>query len=214
MTDAASEWGGRTGAALRRVAGVVLSGLLAAVAWSVVWTYAFDHDWTGANSVRMIGLLRNHEPLDAAKRGFAVVCAVAILLAAVVALADHWLPWRLEFAAVGLALVVFLGWGTIFGPLTADRAWSVIDGRRFPAPSGLFGLDGGRATPIVGAFAAIALGFVMVRCQRVMADAVWWKPGRSLGTRGVAFDSLELPEEGAKEGNVGAAGDPDPLRRA
>jgi hypothetical protein len=104
MTDAASGWGGRTGTALRRVTGVILSGLLAAVAWSVVWAYAFDHDWTGTNDTRTIGLLRNHEPLDAAKRGFAVLCAVALALAAIVALADRWLPRRLEIAALSVAV--------------------------------------------------------------------------------------------------------------
>ena len=214
MSATESGWGGAVGAALRAVAGVVTGGLLAAVAWGVIFAYAFDHRWTTANDIRTIGLLRNHEPLNAAKRGFVIVCAVALVLAALVVLTRRWLPKPFVPAALIVAGLVFVGWGAIFGPLSGGKAYAAIEGQRVPSPSGLFGTDGGRATPIVGLLAALTAGFVLVRCQRVMADAWWWRPGRSLGTRGGDFSSLELSEEGAKERDVGAAGDSDALGRA
>ena len=207
-------WGGRTGAALRVVAGVVLGGFFAAVAWAVIFAYAFEHQWTDTNDLRTIGLLRNHEPLDGAKRGFAVICGVALLVAVLLAIVQHWLPKRLTTAALSVALAIFLGWGLLFGPLTADRAYSIVDGQRFPAPSGLLGLDGGRATPMVGLIASVVAGFLLIRCQRVVADASWWRPSRTVGSRSTAFSSLELPEEGTEEGDVGTAGEADSLRRA
>lgn len=183
---------GRFRRSARAVLAVVLAGSLSGAAWLMVMQYGHDKGWTTHEVNAAIGQLMGGEGPQVARRGLQATLAAGMVLTVGYALLtrraarggprDHW-AWR----GVAAAAVVFLLWGVVLGPLAASRT---------DVPAGLFGLEGGWETILIGAVAAAAAGITMARVQELVVSDEWWQRKH--------FDLRESMEELFTEGIDGS----------
>jgi hypothetical protein len=185
-------------AVLRRVAGVVLGGVLAGTLFLVIVQEGLRHGWTEQNFNADMGLLFSSVDNETIQyNGVKLTLAVSVGLAIVYALLTEAV-WRDRWKrGVWFSVAPFLLWGLVYCPYVAGR----IDGE----PDAPFGLDDG-ATIIVGLVASLGFGLVLARVYGLMRTPGWWRPQhRRLGEtlQAIETPSLELPEERPEERRVG-----------
>jgi hypothetical protein len=200
--NAISEWRGwpRVVVVARYVVAVLVAGGLSGVVWLIVMQEGvrqgwMDHDYNQAMGELLPGTA------DAARNGLRWTMLVALGLAALYALIEPWLTrgaWR---RGIWWALVPFLLWGLVLAPLAGSRLQD--------DPGGLFGVDGGGTSVLVGAAASVLTALVLARCYDLMRSAWWWRPRKVEEEREAIVEaltapgSLELPEERPEDRRVG-----------
>jgi hypothetical protein len=192
----------------RRVAAIVVGGVLAALAWMFVlqeghtgnifgatWT---DHDFAD-------GLGHAVGAKDTAKAGLYLTLALGVLFAALYAGVERWLPGRGIVKGLVFSPIPFLAWGLVFAPLVNSR--QVLREADFVfLPTGLFGVKAGGGTIISGIAASIIAGVIIARVAALARDAAWWQehPNAGLGLGGDDPSGLlELAEERPEQGVEG-----------
>ena len=193
----------------RRVAAIVVGGVLAALAWMFVlqeghtgnifgatWT---DHDFAD-------GLGHAVGAKDTAKAGLYLTLALGVLFAGLYAGVERWLPGRGIVKGLVFSPIPFLAWGLVFAPLVDSR--QVLREARLrvssrPAP---LASRRGSATIISGVAASIIAGVIIARVAALARDAAWWQEHPNVGL-GLGGDDpsglLELAEERPEQGVEG-----------
>jgi hypothetical protein len=202
MAGGIAEWRhwGAVVTCTRYVVAVVVSGLLSGLTWLILMQEGerkglMDHNFNQAMGELLPG------GGDTARLGLRWTMIFALILAVLYALVEPVLSradWR---RGTWWALVPFLLWGLVLAPLAGSRLTD--------DPGGVFGIDGGAGSILVGAGSALLSTLVLVRCYSLMRRASWWRP-RRIGERReetiealTAPGSLELSEEGPEERRVG-----------
>jgi hypothetical protein len=206
--------------ALRHIAGVVFGGAIGGIVWLVVLQEGPERGWSDHNYNQVMGQVFVGREDDVARAGFYGTIAVGIALAAVYALVfeplargKHRAVAPLVFAAVPLLL-----WGFVLSPGVTAYADTAIDVESQVIPGGVFGLDGGRVTLVLGIVGSLLFALAVSRIYRLMTMPAWWKSRGSNHSmaQGVldglisrsapapSPESLKLPEEGREEGDKGA----------
>jgi hypothetical protein len=191
---------GRVVDVTRYVAAVVVAGGLSGVTWLIVMQEGVRHDWMDHDFNQAMGELLPGSG-DPARVGLRWTMIIALGLAILYALVEPVLArpswrWGLRWA-----IVPFLLWGLLLAPLAGSR----LD----DDPGGLFGVDGGWASLLVGAAAAVLSTLVLARCYALMRSPFWWRPRRVEEEREEMIEaltapgSLELPEERPEERRIG-----------
>ena len=189
----------------RWVAGVVVGGIFAALAWLFVLQEGntgniFGATWTDHDFPDGLGNALGAE--HTARTGLYVTMLFGIVAAALFALFRNRLPGRGIVKGLAFAPLPFLLWGLLFTPLVDSR--QLVD--RVTAdyrylPTGFFGLDAGAGTIVSGAIAALAAGAIIARILDLAVTPEWWHEhpaaGHSLNTDPTGL--LELPEQRPEE---------------
>ena len=193
----------------RLVAAIVIGGILAALAWmfalqeghtgrifGVTWT---EHDFPD-------GLGNALGATDTARVGFSLTLGLGVIVAALYAAVERWLPGRWIVKGLWFAPILFLAWGLLFTPLVNSR--QVLLGSDFVfLPTGAFGVDAGAKTIISGVAASLIASLILARVDWLARDASWWQEHPDVG-HGMNDDRatalLELPEERPEQGVKGA----------
>lgn len=193
----------RATAICRYVAAIVVAGVVAAVAWLFVLQEGhtgniFGASWTQHDFADGLGLAFGAE--DTARGGLYLTLVLGVVVAAIFALTEQWLPGRGLLKGISFAVPVFLAWGLLFTPLIDSRQVQ-REAEFVYLPTGLFGMDAGGRTIISGAVASLIAGVIIARIIQVMRDGEWWRPraGTAVLTTDVA-DLLELTEKGPEQG--------------
>jgi hypothetical protein len=190
----------------RWAAGIVLAGLLAALAWLFVLQEGntgniFGATWTDHDFPDGLGNTLGAE--ETARVGLYVTLLMGVVAAGLFAALRHRLPGRGLVKGLIFAPLPFLAWGLLFTPLVDSR--QIIDrttAEYVYLPTGVFGWDAGHGTIISGAVAAIVAGLIMARVLDLAVTPAWWQAHPSAG-HGLAEDPaalLELPEQGTQQG--------------
>ena len=218
------EWGAGSGptragalarAALRHASGVVLGGLLAAVAWLIVMQEGVLRGWTEHDYLQTIGQVVVGRADNVARAGMRLTLVLAVGIAAIYALVfDRFVRGRGWTRALIFAAVPFLLWGLVLAPFAGGLKDTAAGEARVEIPGGPFGLDGGGATILIGAVASVVYAFIVARCYRLMRQERWWvaareRPGalaREAIEEIITPGSLELPEERREDSGERAGG--------
>jgi hypothetical protein len=185
----------------RALCGFAVASALATLAWIFVLQEGLERGITRYDYVRGLGEVAGTIPEDASRTGFALTFAlmagVATLLVACIEVAGRR-TWRF---ALWFSIVPFVLWGAVLAPLTGARSEAI--------PGGAFGVDGGWATPLVGAAGSVVVAILLWRVYTLMSGRAWWRVTTSR-PEGVLFvpptaaperaDSLELAEQRAEQG--------------
>ncbi len=194
----------------RLAAGVVIGGVLAALAWMFVLQEAhtgniFGATWTEHDFADGLGNAVGAK--DTARTGLFLTLALGVLLAGVYLVLQRWLPGRGIVKGLAFAPIPFLAWGLVFTPLVNSR--QVLRDADFVfLPTGFFGVGAGSATIVSGIAASVIAGVILARVIALAGDAGWWQEHANVGY-GLAGDDaaaalLELAEERPEDRVKGA----------
>jgi hypothetical protein len=200
--DRISEWRGWPTLVLvaRHVVAVVVAGGLSGVVWLIVMQEGVRHGWMDHDYNQAVGELLPGGG-GVAQNGLRWTMLFALGLAAVYALIEPWLTRGAWWRGIWWALVPFLIWGLVLAPLAGSRLED--------DPGGLFGVDGGGKSILVGAAASVLTALTLARCYDLMRSAWWWRPRKVEEEREATVEaltapgSLELPEERPEDRRVG-----------
>jgi hypothetical protein len=201
---------------LRHLAGVVVGGALGGIVWLIVLQEGPERQWSDHDYNQIIGQVFVGREDDVATAGFLATLVAGVALAALYAFVFEplgrkrgraWAP--VVFAAVPLAL-----WGLVLSPGVTAYKDTAIDVRPEVIPGGVFGLDAGFFTLVLGAVGSLLFALAVSRIYRLMTAPSWWKSRGSdhAMPKGVLEGliaqtpdaSLKLPEERREEGGEGA----------
>jgi hypothetical protein len=199
-------------AGLRHVAGVVFGGLVGGTVWLVVIQEGPERNWSDHDYNEMMGQVFVNRAGDVAKTGLWATLAIGVALTALYALVvDPLLAKRgARRAALTFAAVPFLLWGLAFAPTVTAYRDTAAGVPREPIPGGVFGLDGGAATLVLGLAASFLFALAAARIYRLMCTGTWWRArgrGHELAQEvleELTSRSFELPEERREESREGA----------
>lgn len=190
----------------RRAAAIVVGGVLAALAWMFVLQEGhtgniFREKWTDHDFADGLGHAVGAK--DTAKAGLYLTLALGVLFAALYVTVERWLPGRGIVKGLVFAPLPFLAWGLVFTPLIDSRRVQRTDAY---LPTGLFGVEAGRATVISGIAASVFAGIILARVAALARDPAWWQEHPNVGA-GLGGDDpsglLELAEERPEQGVEG-----------
>lgn len=194
----------------RLVAAIVIGGVLAALAWMFVLQEGhtgriFGVTWTQHDFPDGLGNAFGVEAT--ARAGLALTLALGVIVAAIYAVAQRWLPGSWIVKGLWFAPILFLAWGLLFTPLVNSR--QVLIGSDFVfLPTGVFGVDAGGRTLISGVAASLIASMMLARVFSLAREASWWQEhpdvGHGLVDDRAAAALLELPEERPEQGVKGA----------
>jgi hypothetical protein len=217
MSSTATITGGRSLPAIvlagaRHIAGVLFGGLLGGTVWLVVMQEGPERNWSDHDYLDMMGQVFVARSGNVAKAGLWATLAIGVALTALYALVvDPLLAKRgPRRAAFAFAAVPFLLWGPAFAPVVTAWKDTAADVAPERIPGGVFGLDGGGATIVLGIAASILFALTAARVYRLMCTGTWWRARdrRHVLAQEVLEEltsrSFELPEEGPEEGGEGA----------
>jgi hypothetical protein len=188
----------------RHVAGIVGGGAIAALAWMFALQEGqtgsiFGAKWTEHDFPDALG--NAFGAADTARAGLYLTLVLGVIVAAIFALVERWLPGRGLVKGISFAATLFLAWGLLFTPLIDGR--KVQQGVEFVyLPTGLFGVHAGASTIISGAVASLLAGLVIARIIQTTREAEWWRAHETgVGlTPAAVGELLEFPEEGSEQG--------------
>lgn len=154
-------------AVARRVAAVLLAGILGAAAWLIVAQESVKQGYTSHGVNDGMGVLLGGEGEDMRRLGLLGTAVAGVALALLHGLAARYPPRHWARRGVVTGVVLFLVWGLVFGPLVAGSAVDV--------PAGLFGREGGAGTVPCIAVASLTAGMVIARIHDLVAGRDWWE---------------------------------------
>lgn len=194
----------RAVAAGRTVAAVLVSGALAGLVWMFVLQEAhtgriFGATWTDHDFPDGLGHLFGAD--DTAHAGLYLTLGLGVLAALLFALIERFLPGRGVVKGLPFAAILFALWALVFTPLVDSRQ-VLVDADFAYLPTGFFGMEAGRATPVAGIVASLATGLLIARILPMMRGAAWWEPHPEIDHWGEVDspDLLELPEQRPEQG--------------
>lgn len=150
----------------REVAAVVVGGLVLAALWLIPFQEAWKKGWTDHNFNAAMGELVGATGDQVNRQGLIAGVAAAIAVALVHALVSHLLRRHWVVQGAITAVLLFLLWGLVFGPLAADRT---------DVPAGLFGSDAGGTAAVWAAVSALLAGIGVSRVHGLVRSADWWE---------------------------------------
>lgn len=189
----------------RRVAAVIIAGALAALAWMFVLQEGhtgriFGETWTDHDFPDGLGHLFGAE--DTARAGLFLTLGLGVVVAAVYALVERFLPGEGIVKGVAFAPFLFLAWGLVFTPLVDSR--QVLEGAEIVyRPTGVFARHAGAGTIPLAIAASLIAGIILARVHAMMRTAQWWREHPPLDhdlADEAAAELLELSEQGGQQG--------------
>ena len=196
----------------RRIAGVLIGGVVTALLFLIMVQGSFHKGYTDFDFAHVLGTAiegtaeeqRGSEALGVIGDSVGPTALYATIVASIILLAFHALVVvplvRAHWALQGLVLgvVAFLAIGLIYVPY-ADA--------HLDTPIGAWGAEGGAITPLVFGLSSLGACLLGARCYDLAASKRWWEPKEievepTLDELGVGTPSLELPKEGTEQGGV------------
>lgn len=207
-TEASTHAAPATMAALRRIGGVLLGGIVGALGWLVVLQEGPQRGWSDHDYNETMGQAFVDRADDVARAGLWATLVAGVALAGIYALVvEPLLGGRRPFVAgLTFAVAPLAAWGLVLTPFTTAYEDTAPGHPLVEIPGGILGLDAGASGLVLGVVGSLVFAAAVSRIYRLATSAEWWRSRPQSGemARGVLDEivgegSLELPEKRSKE---------------